>query len=87
MLISHALAPPKKQLKKLYKEFTKLHNQKKIKHNDSVYIKGSKRTWKVETPTIKLIEGKKRNWLTKKNSHNVKGLKRTWTIKNKAKSK
>jgi len=77
----------KKELEKLYKEFIKLHNKKKIQSHDIVFIKGKNRTWKIETPTITLNQGKKRNFLTKKNKSTIKGQKRTWTLKRKAKSK
>ena len=76
----------KKELKKLYKNFIKLHNKKKIQSHDIVFITGKNRTWKVEAPTITLIEGKKRNFLTKKNKTTIRGKKK-WTVTNKAKSK
>ena len=66
----------KKELEKLYKEFIKLHNKKKIQSHDIVFIKGKNRTWKVEAPTITLIEGKKRNFLTKKNKTTIRGKKK-----------
>jgi hypothetical protein len=78
----------KRELKKLYNEFLKLHNKKKLKSYDVVYKKGKNRTWKIEGPTTtSLIQGKNRNFLTKKNKSTIKGVKRSWTLKNKAKSK
>lgn len=44
------------KLEKIYKEFIKLHNQKKIKYNNSIQIKGTTRIWKVETSNIKLTK-------------------------------
>ena len=38
----------KKELEKLYSEFTKLHNKRKLKKNGTVTIKGKKRTWTVK---------------------------------------
>tara|TARA_B100000780_G_scaffold273318_1_gene236723 strand:+ start:446 stop:787 length:342 start_codon:yes stop_codon:yes gene_type:complete len=80
----------KKELKKLYNEFLKLHNKKKLKSYDVVYKKGKNRTWKIEGPTTTtstIIQGKNRNFLTKKNKSTIKGVKRSWTLKNRAKSK
>ena len=76
----------KKELEKLYKKFIKLHNKKKIQSHDIVFITGKNRTWKVQAPTITVIEGKKRNFLTKKNKTTIRGKKK-WTVTNKAKSK
>jgi hypothetical protein len=76
-----------KELEKLYSEFIKLHNKKKIKSHDVVFIQGKNRTWKVEAPTITLIKGNKRNYSLKKLKTTVRGKKKTWTVRNKAKSK
>ena len=76
----------KKELEKLYKEFIKLDIKRKLKKHDVVFIKSKKRTWKIEAPTITLTQGKKRNFLSKKNKSTIKGNKRIWTLK-KAKSK
>ena len=76
-----------KELKKLYSEFIKLHNKKKNKSHDVVFIQGKNRNWKVEAPIITLIQGKKRNYTLKKNKTSIKGKKRNWTVRNKAKSK
>lgn len=76
-----------KKLEKLYSEFIKLHNKKKIQSHDVLFIQGKEKTWKVEAPIITLIKGTKRNYSLKKFKTTVRGKKKTWTVKNKAKSK